>query len=69
MLPNQTNTTDMKTLKLAIEIAEAPKGIFTAQIKEIRGAIIQAESYKDAIEEIFKQAYLCIRIDSKNFLI
>lgn len=61
------NVVDMKKYKLTLEITEAPKGIFNAQIKEIRGAVIASDSEDKAIEEVFKQAWLCIKVDHKNF--
>lgn len=67
---NQENTnffSNVKIEKLTLEIIEVPKGIFTARIEEIRGAIVQGISMDEVTEEIFKQAWLCIKLDYKNY--
>jgi hypothetical protein len=58
----------MKTIKLTLEIIESPEGVFTASINNIRGCVIQSDSEILAIEEVFKQAWLCLRVDKNNFL-
>lgn len=57
----------IENYKLELEVIEDPKGIFTAQIKGVRGAIVQEESKLKAIKEVFKQAWVCLEVDSKNF--
>jgi hypothetical protein len=57
----------MKNFKLQLELIEAPKGVFTAQIKEVRGAVVQEYDKHKAIEEVFKQAWIAINLDSANF--
>ena len=57
----------LRRLKLDLEIIEEPKGVFTAQIHEVRGAIVQEKSELLAIKKVFKQAWICIEVDSANF--
>jgi predicted RNase H-like HicB family nuclease len=59
----------MKTKNLTLEITEAPEGIFTAQIKEVRGCVVQSDSEAEVLEEIFKQAWICVKVDSKNLIV
>ena len=57
----------MEKINLELEIVEAPEGIFCAQIKNVRGAIVQETSRILAIRNVFKLAYISIEIDSANF--
>lgn len=56
----------MKKLNFTLTVIEEPKGNFTAWINEVRGCVVQERDETSVIREVFKQAWLCLKLDSAN---